>query len=438
MAICTTLPINGQEVIENIDELSQQDGRREEIQRYFGYEDLLFRFTTLPYDTSQNTNQIGRFVDIGYLLLALLPVVILGLTYRYKKLFYSLTILFVMYLASCFAYSRLFTRAGVLTANNFDNAPDDKMDHLDNFLGVLYKSSDFLLGPIINFLNNLIEANNSLVYIILFTSFVLPFVFIRRFTLNRSLWAIFSAYSFLWLILSGGILWYGFLLIPLGLIIVFNNFKLQSQHSILVRSLSIGLCVVWILLSGASRISYLDYRYDEGEHAGKSMLNANLFQYSVGVHDEQQTLDYISPHVSKALVKINNDDDYIYMIGTSFAFNIENNIKRIFQDNLLTTYTKLVDKYEEKDILISALKASNFGYIVVDLNTPTLDRTPERSLTQKYRLLLSMLYSNPDVSLIATDRIVEFVDSNGNLQKIANVFGEKVVVPGSYAIYEIL
>ena len=99
LTLSTVLPLSSQEVIDNVEELSQQDGRREEIQRYFGYEDLLFRFTTLPYDASQNTNQVGRFVDIGYLLLALFPVIILGLTYRNRRLFYGLTALFIVYLA---------------------------------------------------------------------------------------------------------------------------------------------------------------------------------------------------------------------------------------------------------------------------------------------------------------------------------------------------
>jgi hypothetical protein len=438
ITLCSVLQINGQEVIENIDELSQQDGSREEIQRYFGYEDLLFRFTTLPYDVSQGTNQVGRFVDIGYLLLALLPVVILGLTYRKRKLFYTIASLFLVYLSTCFIYSRIFTEAGVLRVDNFDSAPPENLNILDNFLGVLYKSAHFILSPFINGINNVVEGHNSIVYLFLFTAFVLPFVFIKRYSLNRSLWIIFGAYGFLWLLLSGGILWYGFLLIPLGLILVFNDFNLQTQHNTIVRFIGLGLCVIWIFLSGFSRISYLDYRYDEGEHAGKSIINANLFPYAVGVHDEQQTLDFASPYVSKALERINGDNKYVYMIGTSFAFNIENNISRIFQDNLLANYTRLVNRYEEKDILISALKSSDFGYIVVDLNTPTLDQTPEKSLTQKYRLLLNMLYANPDVSLIATDRVVEFIDTNGNPQKIANVFGESIVTPGTYAIYEIL
>jgi hypothetical protein len=428
----------GQEVIENIDELSRQDGSREEIQRYFGYEDLLFRYVTLPYDVSQNINQSGRFVDIGYLLLALFPIVILGLTYKRKKLFYGLAVLFMVYLASCFLYSRIYTRAGILDTTNFNAVPIDKLNPLDNFLGVLYKSADFIISPVIHGLNSFVEVNNSLVYFLLFTIFILPFLFVKRYSLHRSLWIIFTAYAFLWLILSGGILWYGFLLIPLGLVLIFNYFNLRTDQIKIVRIIGLGLCVLWILLSGVSRISYLDYRYDEGEHSGKSLLNASIFPYSVGVYGERQTLDFASPYISKALDIINSDDNYIYMIGTSFAFNIKNNVNRIFHDNLLVAYTNLVNVYEEKDILINALKASEFGYIVVDLNTPTLDRTPEKSLTQKYRLLLNMLYNNPDVSLIATDRIVEFLDANGNPQKIANVFGENVVAPGSYAVYKIL
>ena len=123
-------PINSQEFNDNVEELSDQDGRREEIQRYFGYEDLLFRFTTLPYDASQNTNQVGRFVDIGYLLLTLFPVIILGLTYRNRRLFYSLVVLFITYLGSCFVYSRIFSNAGLLNAKNYDRAPADKVDAL--------------------------------------------------------------------------------------------------------------------------------------------------------------------------------------------------------------------------------------------------------------------------------------------------------------------
>ena len=438
ISLSILIPVNSQEVVENIKELAQQEGSREEIQRYFGYEDLLFRFTTLPYDVSQNTNQTGRFVDIGYLLLSLIPVVILGLSYRKKKLFYGMCGLFLLYLGSCLVYSIIFTPVGVLNAKNFNDATSDQFDMSDNFLGVLYTSTDLILSPLINAVNGIVNPNNSLVYIILFTAFVLPFVFIKQYTVKRSIWVIFGAYLFLWLLLSGGILWYGFLLLPLGLLLVFIDFDRQLLQSLPIRKLALGICVIWVLAATISRISYLDYRSFEREHAGKSILNGNLFPYAVGLYDERQTLDFTSPYLSKALDKINGDNDYVYMVGTSFSFSIKNNVRRIFQDDLLSNYAWMVNIYEEKDLVIEALKASNFGYIVVDLNTPTLDRTPEKSLTQKYRLLLNFLYQNPYVSLISTDRIIEFVDSEGNSQKIANVFGENIISRGSYAIYEIL
>jgi len=50
--------------------LQAEDARREEVQRYFGYEDLAYRYITIPYDITMQTNQQGRFVDIGYALFA--------------------------------------------------------------------------------------------------------------------------------------------------------------------------------------------------------------------------------------------------------------------------------------------------------------------------------------------------------------------------------
>jgi len=45
----------------------------EEVQRYIGYEDLIYRYTSVPYDVNVNMNLNGYFVEIGYLLLMFLP-----------------------------------------------------------------------------------------------------------------------------------------------------------------------------------------------------------------------------------------------------------------------------------------------------------------------------------------------------------------------------
>ena len=87
----------------------ENDLKREEVQRYFGYENLLFRYFTLPYDISVNVNQQGRFVDIGFFLLALLPLGLMGIFYYNKKVFYPLAFFFLLYLAVSVSYSFIIT-----------------------------------------------------------------------------------------------------------------------------------------------------------------------------------------------------------------------------------------------------------------------------------------------------------------------------------------
>lgn len=56
------------------------DTRREELQRYFGYELLLYRYLSVPFDITMNNNQYGNFLDIGFLFLIFIPVLILMLS----------------------------------------------------------------------------------------------------------------------------------------------------------------------------------------------------------------------------------------------------------------------------------------------------------------------------------------------------------------------
>ena len=69
----------------NVKEASENivnDAKREEIQRYFGYELLLYRYLSLPYDVSTNVNQQGNFVDIGVLYILFIPILIVLLLRR--------------------------------------------------------------------------------------------------------------------------------------------------------------------------------------------------------------------------------------------------------------------------------------------------------------------------------------------------------------------
>ena len=87
------IPLHGQDsqlgddpVIIDLEQIDN-NSERVEIQRYFGYENLLFSYLTLPYDISMSTRQ-GRYFDIGYLIFALFPLAFLAIVYRRQKAFY--------------------------------------------------------------------------------------------------------------------------------------------------------------------------------------------------------------------------------------------------------------------------------------------------------------------------------------------------------------
>lgn len=428
----------------------ESDGKREEIQRYFGYETLLFRYLTLPYDANINTNQQGRFVDVGFLLIILLPVVLLGLLFKDKRAFYLLSGILLVYIILCMSFSlMLIDRGDVYYANEHNWAEKKVNENLgasDRFLGYIYHISDQIMLPVKRIVENKTKEKDSITYPILFFLILLVYSVITGYKKisfkSRLLSIILLSYSVLWFLLSGGILWYGFLIIPLSLIIIGYYQKVDISNSYIskyFRALCIACFGIWLIFSFVHRISDIESgSRGEPEHLGKSILNGSIFPYSMGIYSTRKTIDFTTPNISLALDKINRDNELIYMIGTSYSFNIKNNIERIFQDNLLTNFYVLHQRFPKKDDFVKMLKASGFKYIVVDLHTPSLDNTPEQSLVQKFQLLLQILFDNAYIDLIATDRIVEYTDSGGQIRTTPSMFGTKMVNFGSYAVYEIL
>ncbi|MCB0634844.1 MAG: hypothetical protein KDD15_34165, partial [Lewinella sp.] len=56
--------------------LPKNTGVKEDVNEFLGYEDLLLvRYLSMPYDAVMNTNMVSYFVDIGFIFLALLPLI---------------------------------------------------------------------------------------------------------------------------------------------------------------------------------------------------------------------------------------------------------------------------------------------------------------------------------------------------------------------------
>lgn len=440
--------VNPNQII-RLDEISN-DGKREEIQRYFGYENMLCGYTTLPYDISMSTNQQGRFVDVGFPLFIILPLIFLGYYYKRNSVFFSAIVVFILYLSLCFSFSFIFDMNRVAYRPQLDNWQNfQSAGHLIpgmDFLWLIYSSAFWLAKPIVQLSESISGASDNITYPLYILFLLLGSLQILRGRFSdpiKIILFLFFNYFILWLLLSGGIVWYGFLIVPLGLGIILYYLQKTSKDKNLYMNFSRWsikfTLFVWIFLAISSRISNINILYlSNKNYLGTSIIDGNLLPYSLGMIDAQKAREQSYKQIGTALETLNESDAIIYQVGTSFTFEIKNNTTRVFADNLLISFFHIFNKYREKETIIDVFRASNVKYIIVDLYTHTLDKTPEKSLENKFKLFLNTLYQNPKIRLLATDRIISRPDANGNQVRSNEVFGTNIVEYGSYAIYEII
>jgi len=67
-----------------------------------------------------------------------------------------------------------------------------------------------------------------------------------------------------------------------------------------------------------------------------------------------------------------------------------------------------------------------------------LDNTPNKSLTNKFAELVYFVFNNPNLRLLATDRVVGNKNLNGEIVYTRNIHGEIIQTFGRFIIYEIL
>ena len=441
----------------NIDEINTQDAKRVEIQRYIGYENLLLRYLTLPYDISANGSNQGRYFDIGYIIFAILPLSFLLVIYNRKKIFYSTIGLLLFYLG--ISYSTTFMNVNTygpisigssqwksLTINELSNSSEFILFSVFSFLGGLTK-------PLNSLLNNYEFIPNHLSYIIIF------FLFVGTFYLVKSLFnaqkekiiliSILLGFSLLWLLLSGGIIWYGFFAIPLLIAFAVKNIPLSMrnvQSKLLFASIGPIPIVIWIACSFAARVSNLNQLNYRNPDSGYSLVHPNIMYYTTALQTEQDLKITFFKDDNDLFNQINSNNDIVYMVGTSLAFDIKNNAQRIYHDNSLLDFFNLLKIYRDKHEFVKVLKTSGIRYIVIDLYTHTLDKTPEQGLTKKFQLLLNTVYDNDSLRLLGTDRVMQISGVDGSVKQMRDVFGikndpsDKISIKefGSYAVYEII
>jgi len=441
--------------LSSIDLLGQSDeiqsnAKREEIQRYVGYETLIYRYLSLPYDVTMNNNERGTgFLDIGFLLLMFLPIlVMIKFRHRWSILVVVPLLMLIMFIVST-SNSFLFNNTARTMEVNQDGAthyPITSATPLnDRIIRTFFNINNKLYTPFKSIGETISGQKDGITYPLILLLFIgifslwmylgkssskVPWVFIV---------SIFLLFCFYWFILSPGIVWYGFLGLLLSTIVLLLLTPGKNENSFIENYGKYSfytLAGVWIIIALLSRMSNITPG-SPNNILGKTMQNPVAMQYAAGNFDEDVVINMFYPGTSQVLDMINkNEKKLVYRIGTSFSYFIENNHERVMMDNQLQFFNNLTRVYSDKREIASALKASNFQYFILDLNTPTLDNTPEQSLTKKYQKAVNFLYNNPNVRLLATNRVITKNESGD--QRYYHMFGDKVVDNGTFAIYEIL
>ncbi|MDD4151803.1 MAG: hypothetical protein PHR68_04275 [Candidatus Gracilibacteria bacterium] len=416
----------------------------EDMGRYLGYDKGVNNFLKMPYNLTMQTNQRGEFTDITFLYLALLPVILLFLAFRFN-----------------------FLAIGIIGLLGLEYSL------FSNKLGI----TEFLAGF------ELPEA-----YLPIFLSFLLPTIYFiyglkndkksQLFRLNM----IFAfVYIFLWTIAAFGIVWYGIplyfsliLMIAIGLDYLSSYFDNDSDKEKIIKLfgsiISLGIISVYFFNSSfphgftnLQSASYISFKAGQvSQVIGIFDSHPDYFKilFELNIKDEMKAKvisDVKSmatdPNLIKILEKITTAEDLdnllreiqtqnisgadaltmqnlrqesnklrealydatlyptketknkegIYRIGTFLKYFISENQSRFLDDSLVTEFHKYI--YDENpDIAVEKIKKLGAKYFLTDLNAATIDKDPRHDLTKRFEELL-FTYTSPNLELISTDSI---------------------------------
>ncbi len=421
---------------------------REEIQRYLGYESLLPRYLTLPYDTSLNSNVDGYYVEIGYFLLLFIPLILL-FVFRRKPILGFTVILGSLFLLIISTSNGVLVKEKIQRVNvNQENLQQYLADYpaSENFSGNTIASIYSVLYQIYQPINSLFSSisgeKDAVTYPILFLLFVGLYLMVmtgisHKSTLLKALVSLTFLFTFLWFLLAVGIIWYGYLMIPLTILLImyaFRNTWKEDWFGKTLFSVFISSTIIWLVFSLVLRISNI---YQVDATAGVHIYDAPVVKYQTGLYDKEQVIQTYFPGINNAIKRINRDEEsLVYSVGTMFPFFIKKNNERILTDNLLAYYDGLKNRYNSSTEIAEVLKVNGFRYILVNLKLYRIDKTPEKSVEKKFLDFMRFLYQNEKLELLGTNRIVKVTSNTGQTSYKYEVFGD-IHTAGTYAIYRI-
>ena len=445
----TNKDVKNKKVQNTKNKTEESTSKFEEINRYSGYESGIIKHLSLLYDLTMNTNVNLMHVDLSFLMLMLIPLLALG---RPPTEFY-LNILKILFLFLLIVFSIYSVYLGegkdaFIVFNEIESDIGLKKQLINNafsfsyltLLSIIFKIG-MVLSPIYYFLT--VQPYLINVFIILALLVVL-FFFYKNFLNELSkkeklLIAFLTTYFTIWMLIGGGIAWYAMPAISLALLLLLiginKNNTIVGGDYFINKIVSIAI-ILWLLSSIPLRLSSQDkslgnrqkevFKYELFKYKdnpkykqakrqfskqldeqlttiNKSIIFPYFAEYLIGKNNFEDIINNINPAYYPAIIEINKDNKLVYKVGTYINYYIEQSDKRVFEDNQLGSFSMLYDKSRDNIELAKRLKKIGFKYIIIDLKTATIDKTPGKTLTAKWKKMQGFISGNTQLKLISSD-----------------------------------
>ena len=424
-------------------------GAYEEILRYIGYENGFIKYASLFYDmcTFKNVNTLPT--DLGLVCFIFLPLLFISAKKEYLiQNFMNIGMLVFFLLLSIYS---IFMVPSTVNLTSYL----DKLSKANPDMGSISKNCYLFLQPIILTITSiakplLVEFTKQNTYqsfiLILITIILLALINlkqIKEWTKLQQVLLFFTASCFIfWWMLGNAISWYGIAIFGLALVLFFSLHINDNNSNNRYRKyvfLSIIVCFLSVSIFHRSSSMITTYEYD-------SKLNKIFLQYAGNSIDEPSALQEVNKSIAASRDELNeNSAKKILRIGTYMNYFIDKNNERVFEDNQLDNFTFVYNRYYgAKDVINAAFKKIGVEYILFDLNTGSIDKTPDKSLTNKVQKFYDYLSNNNGITIVTTDRIVEdpysknFMMVQGVKTPVSySIFGTRVLTPGSIILLKI-
>jgi hypothetical protein len=419
----------------------------EDVQRFLGFEKpVLFRYLSVPYDVSMTRNVNLYTIDIGFFLLLLVPLALFLAPRRHGwSLLLSLLLLLLFLIISVgSAYleveqspqAGLEKLSGAMASPGFGEAP------LETSREVISYACLLAYQPLYSMASAVSGEKDAVTYPLLILLLIgglalLAYRYRGASPSQQALLLFTMVYGFLWWILSPGLNWYGYLLFAVLPLLATYAWAQKRQEGLfpfgLQRGIFYGLVGVWLFSAFCLRMANNGVAASDG----KDIFYPPTAAYRMGKFNERQVLQSYRPGYPEAAAYLNQEtQSRIYQAGTQLGFFIQKNDKRCLKDTFLEFAKQLLNTFPNKREMIKAMKASGFRYLIIDLALPQSDQTPDKSLSKKFQDFMNVLYQNPEVELLVTDREIQL---KGSGKIVPGVFLNRgqVVKAGSFALYRI-